>query len=97
METTIDLPESLVSRVKLRALKEGRELKDAMTDLLRIGLAASGDETELLARPTVKTNTNTGLPYVDCPYGASPSDEMTPDRVAEVLLEQEVDRHHEAG
>jgi hypothetical protein len=37
------------------------------------------------------------LPVIECPHQALPEDEMTPDRVADILLQQEVDRHHEAG
>src|SRR5438128_1566603 len=43
MDTAIDLPDSLARAVRLRAVKEGRDFKDAVTDLVRIGLAASGD------------------------------------------------------
>lgn len=41
MKTTLDLPNDLVHEVKLRALHEGQELKDAVADLLRKGLASS--------------------------------------------------------
>jgi plasmid stability protein len=40
MKTTLDLPDDLVKEVKLRAVHEGRKLKDEMADLLRKGLAA---------------------------------------------------------
>jgi hypothetical protein len=40
MKTTLDLPDDLVKEVKLRAIHEGRKLKDAVADLLRKGLAA---------------------------------------------------------
>ena len=34
MKTTLDLPDALVKQVKLRAVREGRKLKDAVADLL---------------------------------------------------------------
>src|SRR5947199_369475 len=37
MKTILDLPDALVKQVKLRALQEGRKLKDAVADLLRNG------------------------------------------------------------
>ena len=40
MKTTIDLPEALVREMKLRALQEGRKLKDVATDVFRAGLRA---------------------------------------------------------
>ena len=35
MKTTLELPGDLVREIKLRALHDGRKLKDAMADLLR--------------------------------------------------------------
>ena len=43
MKTTLDLPDVLMKQVKLRALQEGRKLKDAVADLLRKGLAAQAE------------------------------------------------------
>jgi len=40
MKTTLELPDDLVKQIKLRAVHEGRKLKDAVADLLRKGLAA---------------------------------------------------------
>lgn len=38
VKTTLDLPNDLVREVKLRAVNEGRKLKDVISDLLRRGL-----------------------------------------------------------
>lgn len=38
MKTTIDLPDDLVREVKLRALMQGRTLRDVVTDFIRQGL-----------------------------------------------------------
>ena len=40
MKTTIDLPDELVKELKLRAIHEGKKLKDAVAELLRRGLSA---------------------------------------------------------
>lgn len=39
MKTTLDLPADLVRAMKLRAVHEGRKLKDVAAELLRRGLA----------------------------------------------------------
>lgn len=39
MKTTVDLPSELVREIKLRAVNEGRKLKEVVSDLLRFGLA----------------------------------------------------------
>lgn len=97
MKTTIELPASLVKQVKLRAVREGRKLKDAVADLLRKGLAAARDEKAKTQAPVVTTDKITGLPLIECKHAASPEEEMTPDRVAEVLFAQEVEWQHGAG
>jgi plasmid stability protein len=52
MKTTLDLPDALVKQVKLRALRDGRKLKDAVADLLRQGLASS--VAAPMPRPTIR-------------------------------------------
>jgi plasmid stability protein len=96
MKTTLDLPDDLVKLVKLRALQEGRKLKDAAADLLRKGLAAANQAPED-ASPVVARDKETGLPLIQCKQAASPQDELTPERVAAILLAQETDWHHAAG
>ena len=92
MKTTLDLPDALVKQVKLRALHEGRKLKDAVADLLRKGLAAA-TEPELHA-PVITRDKEPGLPLIVCKHKASPQEEMTPERVAQILLDQEVEWLH---
>jgi hypothetical protein len=38
MKTTLDLPNDLVREMKLRAVNEGKKLKDVVADLIRRGL-----------------------------------------------------------
>lgn len=53
MKTTLDLPDPLMRRVKIRAASEGRKLKEIISDLLEKGLDA----------PPVVTLPEGELPY----------------------------------
>ena len=98
MKTTLDLPDALVKQVKLRALRDGRKLKDAVADLLRKGLAATaGNSGSDVVAPVVTKDKQTGLPLIQCKQDASGQEELTPERVADILLTQETDWHHAAG
>lgn len=41
MKTTLDLPDDLVKALKLRAVREGKKLKEAVAETLRAGLASA--------------------------------------------------------
>ena len=84
MKTTLELPDELMRAVKLRAVRENRKLKDAIADLLRKGLSRAAVKPSA-ARKRVK------LPLIRCAHKAHPHQEMTPERVAEVLLENEAE------
>jgi plasmid stability protein len=51
MKTTLDLPDALVKQIKLRAVHDGRKLKDMFAELLTKGLAAesAGSPTQVRA------------------------------------------------
>ncbi|MGH7753205.1 MAG: antitoxin [Gemmatimonadales bacterium] len=83
MKTTFDLPADLVRAIKLRAIEENLKLKDMAAELLRRGLA----QTE--PRRSVRRASRVELPLVRTAHAARPDGEMTPDRVAAVLLEEE--------
>jgi plasmid stability protein len=85
MKTTLDLPDDLMRAVKIRAAQENQKLKDTIADLLRRGLAQPERYAE--AAPHRVT-----LPLVECVHAAGPGQEMTPERVAEILLEEEAAR-----
>lgn len=53
MKTTLDLPDPLMRRVKIRAASEGRKLKELISDLLEKGLDT----------PSVQTLPEGELPY----------------------------------
>jgi len=82
MKTTLDLPDELMREIKIQAVNEDSKLKDAIADLLRRGLSQKGAEPKAV-RHRVQ------LPLVRCSQEARPEEEMTPDRVADVLLEEE--------
>jgi hypothetical protein len=82
MKTTLELPDDLMRDIKIRAVKENRKLKDAIADLLKRGLSQKTVE------PTTVRN-RVKLPLVQCVHEARPGEEMTPERVARVLLEEE--------
>jgi hypothetical protein len=84
VKTTLDLPDELMRTVKIRAVRENRKLKEMVAELLRRGLAAEpGDPGK--ARSRVQ------LPLVRCAHAASPEEEVTPDRAAQLLLQEEAD------
>lgn len=85
MKTTLDLPDELMRSVKIRAVRENRKLKDMIAELLRRGLAQEPGDREVV-RERVQ------LPLIQSAHPARPGEEMTPDRVAEVLLEDEASR-----
>jgi len=82
MKTTLELPDDLMREIKIRAVNEDRKLKDAIAELLRRGLSQKTAEPG-----TVRHRVQ--LPLVQCSQEARPGEEMTPDRVAEVLLQEE--------
>jgi len=82
MKTTLDLPDDLMRAVKIRAVQENRRLKHTVADLLRRGLA---EQRGAPAAPRRRVK----LPLVECAHEARPGEEMTPERVAEVLLDEE--------
>jgi plasmid stability protein len=89
MKTTLDLPDEVVRAVKIRAVEENRKLEDIIADLLRRGLAQEPRMPPAVCR-RVK------LPLVECAHEARPGQEMTPEQVADVLLEEEAGWHRDA-
>ena len=46
MKTTLDLPDPLMRRIKIRAAGEDRKLKDLIAELLDLGLAAGNSSRQ---------------------------------------------------
>jgi plasmid stability protein len=92
MKTAVDLPDALAREVKIRAAERGQKLKDVIAELLRLGLDASVEAT-----PEISVNALTGLPMIVSKHPARRSERLTSNRVAEILLDQEVDWNREAS
>ena len=86
MKTTFDLPPDLVREVKLRAVHEGRKLKDVAAELLKRGLAEPCPPTNPQPfQPRIEIQAN-GVPVICCGKNA-PASRMS---IEELLaLEQE--------
>jgi plasmid stability protein len=67
MKTTLDLPDELIRAVKLRAVGQGRPMKELVADMLRQGL---GITVANAAKPPAKGSmvqiTASGLPVARC-------------------------------
>lgn len=83
-KTTLELPDELMREVRIRSVNERRRLKDVIADLLRRGLS------ETLAGPPGRAR-RVRLPLIECAHPAGPGAEMTPERLAELLLREEAD------
>ena len=90
MKTTLDLPAELVREMKLRAAGEGRKLRDVATEIFRRGLAQPN-------RPDLKIRNRVKLPLIECKPPRTKAKEMTPEKVADVLLRQEAAWCHETA
>ena len=51
MKTTLELPDELMRRVKLRAVHRSQKLKDAITQLLEIGLTVTAHDEKVSRAP----------------------------------------------
>lgn len=94
MKTTFDLPAELVRAMKMRAARDGQKLKDVAAKALRAGLAGS-DASDHQAVVVVKDK-KTGLPVIQCRRPAK-GEELTPQRLAEILAAQEAGWANGAG
>ena len=87
MKATFEIPSELMRQLKLRAIHEGRKLKDSVADVLRAGLSAQSMPP--LATPHIGKDKKTGLPVILGGRPPKPGEELTPQRIAEILIEQE--------
>lgn len=79
MKTTIDLPDELVREVKLRALMQGRTLRDVVADFIRQGLGQGPDKSAPKEGPPAGSKVSVGangLPVIICRADA-PASRMT--------------------
>lgn len=82
MKTTFDLPEDVVREMKLRAVMEGRKLRDVAEEIFRRGLAQPGSSRPSTERHRVR------LPLVPIAKGAKPF-ALTGQQIAEMEAEIE--------
>lgn len=82
MKTTLELPDELLRAVKIRAIHEDRSLKDMMAEIVRRGLAQEAPAAGAGPR-------RAQVPLVECAHEARPDEEMTPERVAYMLSQEE--------
>jgi hypothetical protein len=83
VKTTVDLPADLVRAIKIRAIEENRKLKEMIAELLRRGLGEGSSVEQETVRHRVR------LPLVQTAHPANPDEEMTPERIAAVLLDED--------
>lgn len=88
MKTTIELPDALLKQVKIRAVREGRKLKDAIADLLRKGLTVAEPGPR---DPVVVKDKTTGLPLILCNRTPTPDEVLTPEQIDEIFLAEEAE------
>lgn len=87
MKATFDLPPALIRKLKLEAVREGRKLKEVAADVIRRGLDVPASNRR---RNVIDTDPQTGLPVIRCRRAAN-KDELTPERIADILHQQEVE------
>lgn len=83
MKTTLDLPDDLMRRIRVKAAHEDRKLKDLVAELLETGL-------DQPTGPVSVRGHRVQLPLIHSTHAATPGEEMTPERVAALLLEMDV-------
>ena len=69
MKTTLDLPDDLFRDVKLRAVAQGRTLRDVVADFLRQGLGQTLAGASHCALPVASSRVEVGaggLPFIRC-------------------------------
>ena len=89
MKTTLDLPEDLVREMKMRAVREGRKLREVATEVVQRGLFDSSPKK-------VSKIHRVQFPLVQC-EAVSPAEELSPTQVADILTSQEACWSEEAS
>lgn len=82
MRTTLEIPDSLMRDIRVRAALSDRTLTQQITNLLRAGLNAT-------AETAPEDSGHVQLPLVRTSRNAS-TDELSPQRVGEILAQSDV-------
>lgn len=91
VKTTLELPADLVQELKLKAVREHRKIKDVAAEALREGLLPRQQPESDKIRHRV------ALPLIRGSHPTPPGQELTPERVAQILLDEDVDRFLQAS
>ena len=83
MKTTLELPDELMRTIKIRAVNEDRKLKDVIAELLRRGLTAEESRPNNIRRKM-------RFPLIEGTSPARPGEDITHDRITEILGEDDV-------
>jgi plasmid stability protein len=89
MKTTLDLPQELVKRLKMRAVRDGRKLKDLAAELLFDGLKKTKHSKH--ERRVRIVRDKRGFPIIQGRRAAPRGQELTPERIAEIMIDQEAE------
>ncbi|MGQ0709646.1 MAG: hypothetical protein ACT4NV_07835 [Rhodoferax sp.] len=98
MKTTLDLPDELVREMKLRAVMQGRTLRDLAAEFIRAGLGLAAPRAPVLppSDSMVSLGPN-GLPVVRCRVGA-PAERMSAEDLMKLEQDSQTDEDaHRAG
>jgi hypothetical protein len=98
MKTTLDLPSELVREMKLRAVMQGRTLRDLAADFIRQGLGMAGTKTPPSTPPGSKVEISAnGLPIIRCRSDAPATHMSVSDLIALEQLAQTSEDMQRAG
>lgn len=61
MKTTLDLPDPIMRRVKIRAASQGRKLKELIAELLELGMDAPPKDLVVMDEPGYVIDPRTGM------------------------------------
>ena len=95
MKTTLDLPDELMREVKLRAVIQGRTLRDLVAEFLKQGLGLPASLPGPVQSPggMLALSAN-GLPVIRC-RGDAPATQMRPQDL--LALEQQAQTDEDMG
>lgn len=97
VKTTLELPADLVRALKIRAVEENRRIKDVAAEALRKGLVPEqrpAPEERVEPDPIRHRVT---LPLIHSTHPAPPGQGLTPERVAQILEDEDVERFMRAS
>ena len=96
MRTTLDLPDPLMRKVKVKAASEGRKLKDLVAELIEAGLENEQPQATLSEGESPwYIDTKTGFPIIkslNTPGYKPPTTEEALEMTEKVLLEGDLER-----